>query len=681
MKKKHTNTLIDESSPYLLQHAHNPVAWHPWKKEVLKLAQSENKPLLISIGYAACHWCHVMEKESFEDEEVAIVMNSNFINIKVDREEHPDIDHIYMDAVQLMTGSGGWPLNIVALPDGRPFWGGTYFKKEQWKAILTQLAELYKTDVDKILEYATQLQQGIVNNNHTYATKSSITLNSKTIEESVKKWAAHFDEVYGGTKRTPKFMMPVNLQFLRYYAVQTQEENLINYLETTLTKIAYGGIYDHIGGGFARYSVDEKWHIPHFEKMLYDNAQLVSVYSTMYLVTKNTLYQEVVEKTLRFIAEELTHTEGAFFSSLDADSINEKGIWEEGAFYTWKKHELQQLLQDDFELFADYYNINAFGLWENESYVLIRKTDDIAIAQKYKSSIAHIKTIISKCNRILFKERNKRNKPRLDDKTLTSWNALMLKGYVDAYKAFGNKAFLNSAIKNAEFLVKNQLKEDGGLYHSFKNGKSTINGFLEDYAAVCNAFIGLYEVSCDEKWLLLSKKLVNYCYDYFYDEKSGFFFFTSNKDDVIVTKPVEKADNVIPASNSILAGVLFKLSKYFENDSYLTTARTMLLYLKDDIILYPYSYANWLTLALHLNTDFYEIAVVGDSAQSLCKALTTHYLPNAVIAGSKKASDLPLLKNRYIKDSTFIYVCKNNSCKLPVETVGEAIRQIKTPPF
>jgi uncharacterized protein YyaL (SSP411 family) len=385
-QSKFSNELAKESSPYLLQHAHNPVFWYPWKKDVLAKAKAENKLLLISIGYSTCHWCHVMEQECFENEQVAEVMNQHFINIKVDREERPDVDQVYMNALQLMTGAGGWPLNIVALPDGRPVWGATYVKKDQWIDVLNQLHKLQQKQPETLIEYAEKLDEGL-------KTLDIISLNSNpynfsefNYEEIISFWSRQFDTEEGGTKRAPKFMMPNNYQFLLRYGFQTQNKELVDHVHLTLKKMAYGGIFDHINGGFSRYSVDEKWHIPHFEKMLYDNAQLVSLYSDAFRQSKNDLYKEVVYETLDFIERELTDASGAFYSALDADSINEYGVLEEGAYYVFTKVELKEELQEDFDLFAAYYNINPFGLWENNHYVLIRTIDDSDFCSKHQLS-------------------------------------------------------------------------------------------------------------------------------------------------------------------------------------------------------------------------------------------------------------------------------------------------------
>ncbi|NNE76979.1 MAG: thioredoxin domain-containing protein, partial [Pricia sp.] len=572
MNNEHTNALIDETSPYLLQHAHNPVNWEAWRPEVLEKAKEENKLLLISIGYAACHWCHVMEHECFEDNEVARVMNDNFINIKIDREERPDIDHIYMDALQMMTGSGGWPLNIVALPDGRPFWGATYVRKADWIRILNQLSDLFKKNPEKILEYAQKMADGIQAINLVENQVDRDLFSTDQIDLIVKDWSRHFDNSMGGYNRAPKFMMPVNLNFLLHYGMSAKDKSILDYVNTSLTKMAWGGIFDHVGGGFSRYSVDTKWHVPHFEKMLYDNGQLISLYSKAYALTKNQLYKEVVEHTINFVQNELMDDSNGFYSSLDADSLNEKGELEEGAYYVWTENELKALLEDNFKIFKDYFNINSYGYWEHNNYVLIRDASAEKIAEKHSLSIDKLAEVIEKCLGILKKQRFRRDRPRLDDKILTSWNGLMLKGLSDAYRYIGHQLYLDLALKNADFILKNVVKDDGGLFHNHKNGKSTINGYLEDYASVIDAFIGLYEVTFDENWLYQAQTLADYCTENFYDPNSRMFFFTSKKDDFVIRRTVEISDNVVPASNSIMAKNLFKLSRYFPESDYETIA-------------------------------------------------------------------------------------------------------------
>lgn len=674
MEHQFTNHLINETSPYLLQHAHNPVDWCAWNTETLQRAKSENKLILISVGYAACHWCHIMEHESFEDTLVAKIMNANYINIKVDREERPDIDQVYMNAVQLMTGQGGWPMNVIALPDGRPVWGGTYFKKGQWISALEQISKLYIEKPGKLHEYADKLEQGIKAMDMVSLNTDEPNFKTEFIEVSIKKWSQQFDYIDGGMSRAPKFMMPNNYHFLLRYAYQTNNKNLQNFVNNTLTQMAYGGVFDQIGGGFSRYSVDTKWHIPHFEKMLYDNGQLVSLYSDAYRITKNDLYKQVVFKTLEYIQRDMTNKEGAFYSSLDADSLNKNGELEEGAFYVWQKAQLKELLKDDYNIFSDYYNVNDYGLWEHDNYVLIRKDDDATIIKKHYITLEELVEKKLRWNEILLQIRNKRPQPRLDDKTLTSWNALMLKGYVDAYRAFGNSEYLEVAERNASFIINKQLREDGGLNHNYKNGKSSINGYLEDYATTIEAFLALYENTLNKKWLLTARNLANYAFDHFFDEKSKMFFFTSNQDDSLVSRNIEYRDNVIPASNSTIAKNLFKLSHYFDNAHFRKTAIIMLNNVTLEMQDYPSGYSNWLDLMLNYTQPFYEVAIVGDDALEKISELNKYYIPNKLIAGSTSESALPLLENRYISDKTFIYVCVNNACKLPISNVNDAIK-------
>jgi uncharacterized protein YyaL (SSP411 family) len=675
MSHKFTNALINETSPYLLQHAHNPVNWEAWRPEVLEKAQKENKLLLISIGYAACHWCHVMEHECFEDEEVAKMMNENFINIKIDREERPDVDQIYMDAIQMMTGNGGWPLNIVALPDGKPFWGATYLPKESWVKSLDKLIELYKTDPDKIIGYASDLEKGIQAVNLVENKEDTDSYSMAQLHDAVENWSTYFDTFLGGYKRAPKFMMPNNIDFLLHYGTSQNDEKILEYVNTTLTRMAYGGIFDHVGGGFSRYSVDTKWHVPHFEKMLYDNGQLVSLYSKAYAVTKNELYKKVAEESIAFVLEELADENGGFYSSLDADSKDEKGELEEGAFYVWTKEELQNLLDAEFEIFKDYFNINSYGEWE-ENYVLIRDKPKQEVAQKHNLSVNDLEVIIDKSLKILKEEREKRDKPRLDDKILTSWNGLMLQGLVDAYRYLEKDTYLDLALKNASFIQKEMRKPDGGLYRNHKEGNSTINGFLEDYATVIEAYISLYEVTFDIKWLEEAQRLTDYSIEHFQDSNSKLFYFTSDEDDSLIRRTLETNDNVISASNSIMGKNLLKLHKVYANKGYGDLAHQMLKNIQGNFDESAQGFSNWLHLVLYENQNFYEIAIVGDNYKNLGKEMARNYLPNSILVGSKKEGTIDLLKNRYNEGETLIYVCIEGTCKLPVQTTAQVLKQL-----
>ena len=674
---QYTNSLINETSPYLLQHAHNPVNWKAWNTETLQEAKDEKKLMIISVGYSACHWCHVMEKESFEDSTVAAVMNKNFISVKVDREERPDVDQIYINAVQLMTGSAGWPLNVITLPDGRPVWGGTYFTKKAWLNSLEKMQKLYDKNPQNLIDYADKLEEGIKSMDLIEVNTNELNFIDFPIENTIKNWSTTFDNKYGGPNRAPKFMMPNNLNYLLRYGIKNKDKQILDYVYLTLDNIAYGGVYDHIGGGFSRYSTDMKWHVPHFEKMLYDNAQLVSLYSQAYKATKNPLYEEVVKETLEYINKEMTHQEGAFYSSLDADSVSEENELEEGAYYVFNKEELKLQLKEDFNLFSEYYNVTNYGKWEKENYVLIRKKSDQEIIAEFSISQKELNQKKKNWKQLLLAYRNNRAKPRLDDKSLTSWNALMIKGYVDAYKAFQVPEYLNAAQTNAQFLIDHQLQKNGALNHSYKDGKSTINGYLEDYAAVIDAFIALYEVTLNELWINKANELAAYTFENFFDAEKNMFYFTSKEDEKLVARNFEYRDNVIPASNSMMAKNLLILSHHFDNKKYLTTASKMLHNVQPEIESYPSGFSNWLDLMANFQDNFYEVVVVGKDASKKIAELNARYLPNILIAGSTSKSKKPLLKYRYIDGETLIYVCVNNSCKLPVSDISEALNFIK----
>jgi uncharacterized protein YyaL (SSP411 family) len=664
------NSLIKESSPYLLQHANNPVNWYAWNDETLALAKKENKLILVSIGYSACHWCHVMEHESFEDEQVATIMNENFINIKVDREERPDIDMVYMGAVQLMTGQGGWPLNCFALPDGRPIYGGTYFPKKQWINVLGNLADLFATNPDKAYEYAAHLTDGL-EQLEIPKVYDGTSFDLLTLTNSVYKWKQSFDSEHGGPNRAPKFPLPNNYQFLLNYHFYENDLNVKKHLDVTLTKMAWGGIYDQLGGGFARYSTDVLWKVPHFEKMLYDNAQLVSLYSEAYKQTKNELYKKIVYETIDFVKRELTNPDFGFYSALDADS---EGI--EGKYYVWQKEELHRLLKNDFELFADYYCVNDIGYWEDENYVLMRDTEESIIALKHNVSISELQQKIKACNSILLDVREKRVKPGLDNKVLASWNGLMCKALADAYLVFEEEDFKTLALANANYLVKNYCKENGQLLRVINNNTS-ISGFLEDYAFAIDAFLSVYLITANENWLLKAKALTDYTLKHFYDDKQNTYYFTDSSQEKLVVRKSEWSDNVIPASSSQMAINLYKLSIYFDNTNYRQISEKLLKSVIKEIESYGPGYSNWACLLLQYLKPQIEVVIVGKSVNENLVALYKQSPPNVIFALSDKTSDLPLLKNRYVEGQTLIYVCKNNSCLLPTETVAEALKQIE----
>jgi len=670
------NNLKNETSPYLLQHVENPVNWNPWDKKYLDKAKKENKLVIISIGYASCHWCHVMERESFQDSTVAKLMNDKFISIKVDREERPDIDQVYMNAIQLITGSGGWPLNVITLPDGRPIWGGTYFSKGQWISALKQISEIYETEPEKFISYAKRVQEGINTLNDVVMQTDSFE--NIDIDKYSKLLLKNIDEEFGGFNGAPKFMMPNNLNFLLRYSVQEKQEKSKDKILSTLDKMAYGGIFDHVEGGFSRYSVDERWHIPHFEKMLYDNGQLMSLYSVGYKISDKDLYKDVVYKIHEYIDSEMKDISGGYYSSLDADSKLDDGTYAEGEYYSWEKEELERIIGENFDLFSEYYNVNDNGFWEEENkYVLIRSISDIEFINKNKLDSATFQKIKSEWIYKLKLAKIDKKKPSLDYKIITSWNGLMISGYVDAYKSFNDEIFKNEAINAGEFIFKNLIKKDGGLHHNFVNGKSKINGYLEDYATVIQASLDLYEVTLNQKWIERALNLSEYVLSNFSGVESELFYFTSSQDEDLISRSVEFRDNVIPSSNSIMAKNLFRLYHYFDKQEYYEKAQNMSLSVTAEFETYPSGYTNWFDLIYNFKSNYYEIAVVGENSIKQVEEINKKYIPNKLIIGSKSENNLPLLKNRYVEGKTLIYVCVNKACKMPTEDLDEALSLIK----
>ena len=669
---KYTNHLVNQSSPYLLQHAHNPVDWYPWGEEALKKAEEEDKMILISVGYAACHWCHVMEEESFEDTTVARIMNEHFVSIKVDREERPDIDDIYMTACQMATGkSCGWPLNAFALPNGQPVWAGTYFPKKNWMEILEYFIDLKKNEPQKQEEYASQLTERIQENERIEFTPGDKSFTREELDQIADTFLSNIDFKKGGRNGSPKFPMPNNYEFLLNYYHLSGNEKALKAVNVTLENIAMGGIYDHLGGGFARYSVDADWKVPHFEKMLYDNAQLVSLYSKAYQLTKNPLYKKIVLETLDFVKWEFTSEEGGFYSSYDADSEGE-----EGKFYVWDKSEIESILGDEqvSKIFSDYYEVKENGNWEDNN-ILYRKKSSEDIAQKYKISVERLEDIIENAKTKLWEARKKRIPPGLDDKVLTSWNALMLKGYTDAYRTFGTPEYLDAALKNAAFLEENMLQKDHRLNRNYKDGKSVINGFLDDYALLLNAYVALYEVTFDESWLFKAEKIANYAIIHFYNIKSAMFNYTSKIDPPLIARKMEIADNVIPSSNSAMARALFHLGTYLDNADFLEKARQMMHNMKATLLESPQPnfYSNWCMLFQDMVRPPYEVAIIGEDYEAFRKNMMENFLPNALFLGGKEEGKLKLLENKKQEGETMIYVCQNKVCKLPVNEVEKAL--------
>jgi len=673
-KKHDPNRLIDSSSPYLKQHAYNPVDWYPWGKEALEKAKKEDKPIIVSIGYSSCHWCHVMERESFENDSIADLMNEHFVSIKVDREERPDIDQIYMDAVQAMGQNGGWPLNVFLTSDQKPFYGGTYFPPNAWSQILTNVAQAYDQKREKVEQSAQQLTEAL-------ATSEVVKFNLipsaeeeykySVLDSSYQKLSQNFDQELGGFDRAPKFPMPSNWLFLLRYYNETKDQKALEQIEKTLDAIANGGIYDQAGGGWARYSVDKEWLVPHFEKMLYDNGQLLSLYSEAYRVTGNERYKKVVYQTVEWLEREMTE-EGGFYSALDADS---EGV--EGKFYVWTYEELVELLGDDAQLIIDYYNVTKEGNWEEGNNILHVTDNKEEFAFTYNISVEELNQKIVAADSKFLNARSERVRPGLDDKMLTSWNAIMLKGLVDAYETFKEDRFRNLAIANARF-ISTKLTNDNELYRSYKDDEATIDAYLEDYAFLIDAYIALYQITFDENWLAESRRLLDYTLEHFYDEKEKLFYFTDDSSEKLIARKKEIFDNVIPASNSQMAINLYKLGVIFDDDKYKEVSKTMLSLVKPmlgDQIAYL---SNWGILYHYMSTPTAEISIVGPESDDFRNQLFNSFHPNKVVMGAKESSDLPLMKSKeMLKNKTTIYVCYNKTCKLPVNSVEEALKQIK----
>jgi uncharacterized protein len=655
-----TNELIHETSPYLLQHAHNPVYWRAWNDETLALAKKENKPLLISIGYSACHWCHVMEHESFEDEEVAKLMNDHFICVKVDREERPDVDQVYMSAVQLITGSGGWPLNCFALPDGRPFHGGTYFKTLQWKSILKTVHKEFSENPDKLVQFAERLTKGVAEGNIMPQNPNSVDSYLEHLSATVAAWEQSMDHKWGGPNREPKFPIPNNYQFLLKYAFQTKNSKLKDYVELTLDKMAKGGIYDQVGGGFARYSTDKYWKVPHFEKMLYDNAQLLSLYAEAYQSSGRERYKEVIDQTVEFIARELTDESGAFYSALDADSEGE-----EGKFYVWSKDDLRELFGEEYAFLEDMFILDRFGSWEGNVILMQNLTSD-ELMVKHHLTKEQVEIKRSQINSRLLQLRAKRIRPGLDDKSLTSWNAMMISGLLDASRATGNKEALKMALANAKFIKKHQMVSGKELWHSYKAGPSSIQGFIEDYAFVINAWLDLYEQTADPAYLNQAAEHTEYTLDAYFDEKQHMFRFNSKEDKQLIVNSIEYQDNVMPSSNSVMANNLHRLFLMTGNTKYRDISDEMNKHIAPLMSRYGSAFSNWAQSMMHTDFPHYEVVVIGKEAEEVKDELNKLYLPHCTVMASKKSSDDHLFEYRYVKGKTLIYICQNNVCQAPI---------------
>lgn len=669
-----TNKLTEASSPYLLQHAHNPVNWHPWGPEAIELAKSEDKPIIVSIGYSACHWCHVMERESFENPDIAAIMNAHFVCIKVDREERPDVDQVYMDAVHAMGLQGGWPLNVFLLPDQRPFYGGTYFPPQGWAKLCNQIGDVFIKQREELEKSAAGFMQTLGRSEvEKYGLEGQGNGFSKeAIHEMSKKFAENFDLNKGGNNRAPKFPMPVIYRFLLREGVINNNQDALEHVKRTLNHMAWGGLYDQVGGGFTRYSTDMDWFVPHFEKMLYDNGQLVSLYTEAFQQFKTPLYKDTVYQTIDWLEREMTSPENGFYAALDADSEGE-----EGKFYVWTDDEFKKTLGPDADVIIDYYNVTK-GNWEDLKNIPFREGGNLEFANKHKLELAELNDLIASANLRLLQERGKRIRPGLDDKILTGWNGLMLKGLCDAFSVFKEEKFLRLALNNAHFLVENVYSE-GKLKRNFKNGEASIDGYLEDYAAVIEGFIALYQVTFDEDWLRYADTLAVTTIDQFFHQEEELFYFTSNTSEELIARKKEIFDNVIPSSNAMMASNLHDLGILLDNQKYQDKSLKMLQRIDRIVTMAPQDLGHWASLYAMMTFPTAEIAFVSDNPIHEMHEVNQHFIPNKVLVGksSNSESSLSLLsERRKVNNKPTFYLCYNKACQLPVNTIDQLLKQL-----
>ncbi|MEP6675343.1 MAG: thioredoxin domain-containing protein [Ferruginibacter sp.] len=685
MEPKHSNQLIHESSPYLLQHSHNPVNWYPWGKEALEKAKEEGKVILVSIGYSACHWCHVMERESFEDETTAAIMNKHFINIKIDREERPDIDHIYMDAVQAMTGSGGWPLNVFLTPDTKPFYGGTYFppvkafNRSSWKEVLYGIAESWKERKTEIEAQAENLLNHLQQSNSFGREKQNIfpepaqmlfdTAQCHTMFENIMKTA---DTGWGGFGKAPKFPQTFTIQYLLQYHHFTGNQTALQQALLSLDKMIAGGIYDQAGGGFSRYSTDTEWLAPHFEKMLYDNALLLSVLCDAYSVTQKKEYEKTIRQTFAFLERELKHKEGGFNAALDADSEGE-----EGKFYVWQKSEIEKILKEDGEIFCKYFDVHEEGNWEEKN--ILRKlvpADDFC--RKNNLNVIDFENKMDDCLQQLLLNRNKRIRPGTDDKILLGWNALLVTAFCKAGAVLNDEGYKNSARETFAFLLKRFRSEEYGFYHTYKNGTAKYPAFLDDHAYMIQCCIHLQQISSDQQYLEYARKWMQYLLENFADSESPFLFYTGkNQDDVVIRKK-EIHDGATPSGNSITAENLIYLGIIFNEIKWVEKGQKVMAEISTAIVRYPGSFAVWAVNILKQVVHWNEVAIIGKGFENYRNSLLRNFIPNLILQCSNAENpSYPLLAEKKQQTHVQLYLCKNYSCLSPVDNTESLVEIIR----
>jgi len=659
------NRLAQETSPYLLQHAHNPVDWYAWSEEALERARKEDKPILLSIGYSACHWCHVMEHESFENPSIAKLMNDNFINIKVDREERPDLDQVYMSAVQMMTGSGGWPLTVFLRPNGEPFYGGTYFPPDDrygrpgFPRLLANIAEAYRTRQKDIQENAQSLRQQL--NQRMQTGQGSGSIGVDVLHTAAGALDSRFDPREGGFGTAPKFPASMSIDFLLRYHYRTGNAHALEMATFTLDKMACGGMYDQAGGGFHRYSTDDRWLVPHFEKMLYDNALLARAYLDGYRLTGKSLYKRITEEILDFIVREMRDPNGGFYSTQDADS---EGV--EGKFYVWDRDEFDSVVGEDAELLARYFNVTDYGNWEHHNILNVPRPPEM-FCKLEKISEAELELKVAAALPKLYTAREKRVHPGRDEKILTDWNGLALRAFADAAAFLGRDDYRAIAEANASFLF-DKLWDGERLLHSFKDGRARFNAYLDDYANVADGLLSLYQLTFDERWLRRAESLADIIVDRFGDEDHGGFYFTATGHEELIARTKDFFDNATPSGNSVAADVLLRLAALLGRDDFRKQAEQIFAAVENHLGQYASGFGRMLAAVDFSIGPSSEIALVG-GAEPFLSAYRKHYLPRTVIAAG--TSDIPVLRGRSAQNGKpTAYVCENLSCKQPVNDVA-----------
>ena len=698
---KYTNRLIHETSPYLRQHAHNPVDWYPWGSEALEKAHKEDKPIFLSVGYSACHWCHVQMHESFEDPTTAKILNENFVNIKVDREERPDLDNIYMTAVQAMTGSGGWPMTVFMTPDGVPFYGGTYFPPEDryqmpaFKRVLQGVADAYKNRRDELLEAGNKLLEHM--REATTARLAQGQLSAATLDHAFNALQSQFDPRHGGFGRAPKFPQPMTLEFLLRYAHRTGNQQGMAMLEKTLRAMAEGGMYDQLGGGFHRYSVDEQWLVPHFEKMLYDNALLARVYVETYQATGDPFYRRIAEETLAYLVREMRHPDGGFYSTQDADSLPADGAHEhekeEGAFFVWTPAEVREALRGDARIFSQLFDVTERGNFEHKNILHVHR-QPADVARVTGLPVERVEAIVERGRRLLFAARERRPRPARDEKVLTAWNGMALRAFAHAARALGRDDYREVARQNAEFLLRELRRDDGQaqghptLLRSWKDGQvGRTPGFLEDYALLADGLLALYEATFEARWLLEARALADAILARFWDDAIAGFYDTASDHESLVVRPRDTGDNATPCGNSVAADVLLRLALIFDDATYRERAEAVLGDMAPFMERYPTGYGRFLAAAEFALSTPKEIALVGDTqapdTQALLDVVFRPFLPNKVVVlraprEEPPAVPSPLLEGRTALDGrATAYVCERYACKLPVTEPASLAEQLE----